>query len=106
MWPWKKGRRSPKVSPETLEERLDALEGSFRGLKNEWLDTYDKLYRLAGRLDASRRWSAEKPGVQTPTEPAIVPENGSEGQTEAPLPAPPAATLKMTRQELLRSLTR
>lgn len=105
MWWSKKSKKTPKTSPETLEERLDALEGSFRGLKAEWLDTYDKLYRLAGRLDAGRRWEGAKVEVATPA----TPDNGGLVQTEG-LPQPtvqtaPPPTVKMTRSELLRSLT-
>jgi len=104
MWPWRKARKVAKTSPETLEERLDALEGSFRGLKAEWLDTYDKLYRLAGRLDASRRW-----GEKTPPpgmgEPASAPQNESGAPSvELSTPKPENGGEPRTRRDLLASI--
>ena len=93
-----KGRA--KVAPETLQEQIDALEGSFRALKIEWTDTYDKLYRLAGRMDAARRWAGEKPPPPATEGKEIVPENGSEAAfVGAPEAAPPAAPT--TRKGLL-----
>lgn len=102
---WAKSKGRAKVAPETLQEQIDALEGKFRALMLEWTDTYDKLYRLAGRMDASRRWAGEKAPPVPTKEPTIVPENGSEPEIPlAPQPPLPAAP-KMNRQELLRSLT-
>ncbi len=92
MFGWSKGKARAKVAPETLQEQIDALEGQFRSLKLEWTDTYDKLYRLAGRMDASRRLAGEKP-PSPPTEgKEIVPENGSEPVfSGAPEPGPTGA---------------
>ncbi len=100
-----KAKGRAKVAPETLQEQIDALEGQFRSLKLEWTDTYDKLYRLAGRMDASRRWAGEKP-PPTPTEgKEIVPENGSEPAfPDAPGPSPPARA--QSRKDLLDQWTR
>ncbi|MEE8539989.1 MAG: hypothetical protein V3S54_09235 [Woeseiaceae bacterium] len=106
MFGWGKTKARAKVAPETLQEQIDALEGKFRSLMLEWTDTYDKLYRLAGRMDASRRWAGEKPPPVATEGKEIVPENGSGEQTE-PLPQatqPPPE--KMTRMQLLQSLTR
>lgn len=104
MWPWKKVRKSPRIAPETLEERLDALEGSFRGLKAEWLDTYDKLYRLAGRLDAGRRWEAEKKPPGTPGAPEIAAQEAA-GEEMLPVQTlEPANGGPKTRRDLLSSL--
>lgn len=105
MWWTKKGRKSPKVAAETLEERMVLLEAEFRTLKTEWLNTYEQLYKLAGRLDAARRW-----GAQPPPTPAIegapkAPENGGEPLLQATEPPAAPPTAKMSRSELLRSLS-
>ena len=83
-----KSKGRAKVAPETLQEQIDALEGSFRALKIEWTDTYDKLYRLAGRMDASRRWAGEKPPPVATSGAEKAPENGSD---ELPIGMPEAA---------------
>ncbi len=77
------------------------LEAEFRSLKSEWLDFYEKAYRLAGRLDSARRWTGEKTAPGSTKEPAIAPENGPEPPNSPP--EPPVA--KMSRSELLKSLT-
>jgi len=103
MWWTKKGKRAPKAYAETLEERMEVLEAAHRTLKAEWLDIYDKLYRLAGRLDASRRWAGEKapPAAVEPLE--KVAGNGSEGLVEAEKPEPPTQPSR-TRKGLLSQL--
>ena len=104
MWWTKKGRKSPKVAAETLEEQLLLLQAEFRTLKTEWLNTYEQLYKLAGRLDAARRWDAGK----TPTTPATdqlnVPHNGDEVPPLSPADATPAQA-PQNRLALLKSLT-
>ncbi len=105
MFGWSKSKPRAKVSPVTLQEQIDALEGKFRLLSLEWTDAYDKLYRLAGRMDASRRWAGEKPPPPGVEAPGKVAGNGSD---ELPLPDPgqqPPPVAKMSRSELLRSLT-
>ena len=105
MWWTKKAKRPPKAYAETLEERMDVMEAGFRTLKAEWLDIYDKLYRLAGRMDAGRRWEGQKA--------ASPPPNGGEGVAPAPsesvLQPPPEKaappTAKISRAELMRSMT-
>ncbi len=106
MWWSKKGRIAAKVTPDTLEERQVLLEAEFRSLKAEWLDVYDRLYRLAGRIDSGKRWSGEKPPSPPTAEIPKVPENGSEPVLESPAEIPAVPAAKMTRTELLRSLTR
>jgi len=93
-----KGR--PKVAPETLQEQIDALEGKFRALMLEWTDTYDKLYRLAGRMDASRRWAGEKTPSPPPTAGEKAPQNGSEDAFLPPAEAAPTVVAK-SRKDLL-----
>ncbi len=106
MWWSKKGRKAPRAYAETLEERMELLEATQRSLKAEWLDTYDKLYRLAGRLDAGRRWAGEKPGqAATPVAPK-APENGSDEQIELPPADAPSPVAKMSRSDLMRILSR
>jgi len=95
-----KSKGRPKVAPETLQEQIDALEGKFRALMIEWTDTYDKLYRLAGRMDASRRWAGEKPTPVATTEGGKAPENGSEEAFSPPTEAAPAVVAK-SRKDLL-----
>jgi len=90
MFGWGKTKGRPKIAPETLQEQIDALEGKFRSLALEWTDAYDKLYRLAGRMDASRRWAGEKPAPPTTTPGEKPPENGSEEAFSPPLETPPA----------------
>lgn len=104
MWPFKKSRRSPKASPETLEERLDALEGSFRGLKVEWIDTYEKLYKIAGRMDAARRWGSEKQPPPATTEGAIDAQKEPGEQMQAVEQVGPRNGGPQTRRALLASL--
>jgi len=105
MFGWRKTKGRPKVAPETLQEQIDALEGKFRALMIEWTDTYDKLYRLAGRMDASRRWAGEKPAPQPTEGKEIVPENGSEAAFAPPEEPPPPARAK-SRKDLLEQWTR
>ncbi len=106
MWWRKQGRKPAKPYAETLEERMELLEAGQRSLKAEWLDTYDKLYRLAGRLDAGRRWAGEKPGQPATPEPPKAPENGSDEQIGLAPEEPAAPVARMSRAELMRTLTR
>ncbi len=100
MFGFGKTKTRAKVAPETLQEQIDALEGQFRSLKLEWTDTYDKLYRLAGRMDASRRWAGEKPPPPATDGKEIVPENGSEPAFPVAPEAPPIARAD-SRKDLL-----
>ena len=106
MWGWNKGQKRPQVAPESLEERLTAVEGELRGIKLEWVNTHAALTTLAGRADASKRWVAER----TPVAPA-VPANAAPGATEEQLEPPPeppggnGGTVRaQTRTELLASI--
>ena len=94
------------MAPETLEERLTAVEGELRGIKLEWVNTHEQLTKLAGRADASKRWAAERSAVTPATDP-----NGAPVPTEEPVgdsPAPPGGnggTVRaQTRTELLASI--
>ena len=100
MFGWGKTKGRAKVAPETLQEQIDALEGKFRALMLEWTDTYDKLYRLAGRMDASRRWAGEKPPPVATTEGEKAPENGPEDAFAAVQHESPVARAQ-TRKDLL-----
>lgn len=106
MWPFRVAKKRVKVVAETLEERIELLEATMRSVKTEWLDTYDKLYRLAGRMDASRRWGAEKPGTPGTTEG----DKGAPAPSQEPAGAlvdpEPGNTHPRTRRELLAGLTR
>lgn len=48
MWPWKRKEKSD--TPATDGGRLAEVESQVRMLKGEWLDTLDRMERLAGRL--------------------------------------------------------
>lgn len=48
MWPWK--RKEKGDTPATDGGRLAEVESQVRMLKGEWLDTLDRMERLAGRL--------------------------------------------------------
>lgn len=106
MWPFRASKKRVKVVAETLEERMELIEATMRSVKTEWLDTYDKLYRLAGRMDASRRWASEKPASLT------IPagEKGAPEPSEEPVgalaEADPGNTHPRSRRELLAGLTR
>lgn len=106
MFGWGKSKGRAKVAPETLQEQIDALEGKFRSLMLEWTDTYDKLYRLAGRMDAARRWSAEKTPPADTTAAEKSPGNGSDELFHPPQGEEAPPTARMSRSELLQSLTR
>ncbi len=103
MWPFKKSRKTAKPYAETLEERMELVEAALRSLKTEWLDTYDKLYRLAGRLDAGRRWAGEREAAPGITAGEKAPGNGPEAPVVdlGTVKGPPTA--KMSRSELLAS---
>ena len=100
-----KGRKAAKVTPVTLQEQIDALEGAFRSLKLEWTDTYERLYKIAGRMDAAKRWAPASNPPPPTGDKEIVPENGS----EPPIPAAteaPAPTRAQSRKDLLEQWTR
>lgn len=103
MFGWGKVKGRAKVAPETLQEQIDALEGKFRALMLEWTDTYDKLYRLAGRMDAAKRWAGEKAPSQPTEGKEIVPDNGSEALLGEPPPGEAAVKPRMSRSGLLAS---
>ncbi len=100
-----KGKKAAKVTPVTLQEQIDALEGSFRSLKLEWTDTYERLYKIAGRLDAAKRWGQPNTPPTPTNDKEIVPENGSEHVFPAPTEQP-AATRPQSRKDLLEKWTR
>lgn len=106
MWGLRKAKGRAKLEPETLQEQLTALQGEFRSLKAEWLDIYDKFYRLAGRMDATKRWIGEKqasPGTPASenADPAPTEEQVQGIPSQAPDDGRPA-----TRRQLLASLVR
>ncbi len=105
MFGFGKGRKGPKVTPVTLQEQLDALEAQFRSLKLEWTDTYERLYKIAGRLDAAKRWSSEKTPPLPTTEKEIAPDNGSEHAFQTPTESP-TPTRAQSRKDLLEQWTR
>jgi hypothetical protein len=45
MWPFTQKPASPD-----LRERLEVLERSFKSLRLEWDETYDRVSRLMGRI--------------------------------------------------------
>jgi len=48
-----------------LEQRIDTLERSNRGLKLEWETVYDKLMKAAARLNArTRRATADETALE------------------------------------------
>ena len=105
MFGFGKVRKAAKVSPVTLQEQIDALEGQFRSLKLEWTDTYERLYKIAGRMDAAKRWSQPTPPSLPTSEKEIVPENGSEHEFPPPT-EPPAPTRSKSRKDLLEQWAR
>ena len=109
MWPWSKGAKGTKLHPTTLEERLAALEAEQRTLKTEWISTLDQLRVIAGRIDASKRWLAEKAGAPPHTPPPIDAPAGTQEQIDA-VPATAGADGGVgrppTRKNLLASLLR
>ncbi len=61
MWPWK--RQDAKDGLQTLSRRLDDVESTVRSLKTEWLDTLDRLERIAGRLAKRAQRDGQAAGV-------------------------------------------
>lgn len=84
MWPWK--RKASTDPPATADRRLDDLESQFRMLKGEWLDTLDRLERLAGRLAKRAEREAGAPVLTSPpqSEPEgpRAPYNGSRAMAD------------------------
>ncbi len=79
MWPFS-GRKEPDGVGDRLStalRRLDDLESGHRLLKTEWLDTLDRLERIAGRL-AKR---AERDGKH------VLAEEGPAAPVASPPPA-------------------
>jgi len=73
MWAWLTGRsegESPRNSAAitSLETRMDALERSFRTMRLEWEDVYDRLMKAAARLNARTRREAAVENLPTPNE--------------------------------------
>lgn len=106
MWGLSKKKERAKVAPETLQEQLTALQGEFRSLKAEWLDIYDKFYRLAGRMDATKRWIGERQGSPSTPAPENVEPAPTEEQTQGIPSQAPDNGRPATRRELLASLVR
>lgn len=52
MWPFSRPKEDDSVADRlsTVVGRLGELESQVRLLKTEWLDTLDRLERIAGRL--------------------------------------------------------
>lgn len=106
MWPFQKSTKRVKQHAETLEERMELLEASHRSLKTEWLDTYDKLYRLAGRLDAGRRWTSEKAPSPPTNEAEIAAPAPTEVHPEGVGSPQPGDGHPRTRRELLALMSK
>ena len=81
------------------------MEAGFRTLKAEWLDIYDKLYRLAGRMDAGRRWEGQKAASPPNNGGEVVPPDESQRVLPAPAENTAPPTAKISRAELMRSMT-
>lgn len=54
----------------TLSRRLDDVESDLRRMKGEWLDTHDKLAKLAGRLRKRAERELEAAAAEEPTQEA------------------------------------
>ncbi len=65
MWPWK--RRIDEDPVRTLTGRVDDVESAVRRLKTEWLDTLERIERIAGRL--SKRAQREVAALAAPYAP-------------------------------------
>lgn len=70
MWLWKTPPKVPEV-PEAWEDRLrrvektqGEIEASFRKLRLEWEDVYDRIIKAVGRLNARDR--TERQRVEEP----------------------------------------
>ena len=81
------------------------MEAGFRTLKAEWLDIYDKLYRLAGRMDAGRRWEGQKAASPPTNGSEVVAPAPSESVVQPPVEKAAVPTAKISRAELMRSMT-
>ena len=64
---------STKSSENSTESRLASLEGQFKNLELEWENVYDKLRKIAGRMDKTRALTANTDNSQPelPVESAI-----------------------------------
>lgn len=68
-----------------LEDRLEALERGFKSLRLEWEETYERLYKVMGRLNARLRASkTDEPegGGHQDTPPLAVPPQLQPGYHE------------------------
>jgi len=69
----KVGTKEKPVSKTALEERMDTLERSFRSMRLEWEDVYDKLMKAAARLNARTRREAPAPSDEEVAPEKIAP---------------------------------
>ena len=72
---WSRNKRS--ADPDalaTLSRRIDDVESTVRLLKSEWLDTLDRIERIAGRL--AKRAVRDAPRDEAP-DGAHTPVQGS-----------------------------
>ena len=55
---------STKFSENSIESRVASLEGQFKNLELEWENVYDKLRKIAGRMDKTRALTANTDSSQ------------------------------------------
>lgn len=71
------GRKKENERIEALERAQERIESSIRLLKTEWIDTYERMNKVMGRLNARIRKAAdevpaEEHPAQEPTGPGPV----------------------------------
>jgi hypothetical protein len=59
MWPWKRPAQAGGLPPQH-EERLADLERGWRKMRLEWEDTFERLDKVMGRLNARARTEARR----------------------------------------------
>ncbi len=91
MWPFRRAKEPDSVGDRLLTalRRLDDLESGQRLLKTEWLDTLDRLERIAGRLAKRVERDGKATGVLS-------------GGLAASPESPPAPVSEAMRQVLAR----
>lgn len=70
MWPFTKRRTDDDLA--TLTRRIDDMESAFRRLEVEWMDTLDRLKRLAGRVSKRAEREADDDDATTGRLPTIA----------------------------------